>query len=223
MAALVLAGVTLAVPAAGQIQLGQSQLSQSQLSQSQLSQSLLGQSRPGGAVPSTAPLAPVQTLPLPGVTAPGAGQQAQPMPPPPAQPPGPQLVPGQVLPAVPPPPGGGPPAPIVGAPAPAPVASVAQEWVPQGGADLRGIDKVMARTSSLSLRTGETVRFGPLSVTLRGCLVRPPDRAQDAAGFLEVAEGTAPPLFRGWMIVSQPQLAVVEHATHDIRLFACRP
>jgi len=204
--ALLLAGVALATPAAGQ--------------------SMLGQSRPGGATPGAAPLAPVQTLPLPGVSTPGAGQQAQPMPPSLPQPAGPQLQPGQFLPAVPPAPGSPaspatPPAAV--APAPAPVAPVAQEWVAQGSAELRGIDKVMARTTTLTLKTGETVRFGPLSVTLRGCVVRLGDRPADAAGFVEVAEGSAAPLFRGWMILSQPQLAVVEHATHDVRLFACRP
>lgn len=138
-------------------------------------------------------------------------------------PPAPQLQPGQFLPATPPAPGSTPPPAAAPAPSQAPVAPVQGEWVSQGTAELRGIDKVTARTSSLTAKVGETVRFGPLSVVVRSCVVRPPDRAPDAAGYLEVSEGGNPPFFRGWMILSQPQLAVVEHPTHDIRLFACRP
>lgn len=140
----------------------------------------------------------------------------------PATPPaGPQLQPGQVLPATPPAsvPAPAPPA----APSIAPVAPVQAEWQPAATAELRAIDKVMARTTTLTAKPGETLRFGPLSVTVRACVIRPPDRAPDSAAYLEVAEGTSPPLFRGWMVASQPQLALVEHATHDVRLFACRP
>lgn len=179
-------------------------------------QSMLGQSRPGGAqgpapVPSTAPLAaplaPVQVLPLPAVTTPGAAQQAQPMPAPtPAtQPPSTQ------------------PAPATPPTSAAPAVPIPGEWVAQGTAELRGIDKVTARTSPLTAKVGETLRFGPLSVTVRGCAIRTSDLPQDATAFLEIAEPGQAPLFRGWMLLSQPQLGIVEHATHDIRLYACRP
>jgi hypothetical protein len=140
-----------------------------------------------------------------------------------APPAGAQLLPGQALPAVPPAPGTTPAPAGPATPSIAPVAPVQAEWVAQGTAELRAIDKVMARTTTLTLKPGETVRFGPLTVTLRSCVVRPPDRAPDAAAFLEIADGANPALFRGWMIASQPQLALVEHATHDIRLYACRP
>jgi hypothetical protein len=150
--------------------------------------------------------------------------QSRPGGPAPAAPPaGAQLLPGQALPAVPPAPGSTPAPAGPATPSIAPVAPVQAEWVAQGTAELRAIDKVMARTTTLTLKPGETARFGPLSVTLRSCVVRPPDRAPDAAAYLEIAEGSNPALFRGWMIASQPQLALVEHATHDIRLFACRP
>lgn len=165
----------------------------------------------------------------PAVNVPGRGQQAQPMP-------APQLQPGQFLPATPPAPGSTAPAPgltqvpIQGpaAPSAAPVAQVQTDWVAQGMAELRGVDKIMARTSTLSVKLGETVRFGPLSVVVRHCVIRPADRPQDAAAFLEInevrrADGGGPSVFRGWMLVSLPQLALVEHATHDIRLAACKP
>lgn len=199
-AALTLAGLLLAGPVAGQ--------------------SFLGQSRPGGGVPAgpsspgpaspgltgPAPLAPVQVVPLSPDPAPAA---------PAPQLPAPQIfTPGAALPAQP------MPAPVPGAiPAPAPAAP--SVWVAQAGAELRGVDKVTARTAALSAKPGEALRFGPLSVVLRQCVVRPADQAADAAAFLEISEG-ARPVFRGWMILSQPQLALVEHPTHDIRLFGCR-
>jgi hypothetical protein len=155
---------------------------------------------------------------LPQVNRPGGGIVAQPLPPPSQQ-----LQPGQVLPAVPPAPGATP-APPPPAAAPAPVQPVqAGDWLPQGTAELRGIDKVMARTTPITVKLGETLRFGPLAAVVRACLVRPPDRAPDAAAFLEVSEDGKPPLFRGWMIASAPALAIIEHPTHDIRLFACKP
>jgi hypothetical protein len=167
-------------------------------------QSLLGQSRPGG----TAPAPQVQTAPLPSVQ--------------PAPPSGPQLQPGQFLPATPPAPGTIPAPAGPATPSIAPVAPVQAEWLPHATAELRAIDKVMARTTTLTAKPGETLRFGPLAITVRSCVIRPPDRAPDAAGYLEISEGTTQ-VFRGWMIASQPQLALVEHATHDVRLFACKP
>jgi len=161
---------------------------------------------------------------VPTVNVPGRGQQAQPMPAP-----SPQLLPGQFLPAVPPPPGSVAPLPgqdapaAPAAPSAAPVAPVQTEWLALGTAELRGVDKVMARTTALIARVGETVRFGPLSVVVRSCIVRPPDRAPDAAAFVEISEGGRPPLFGRWMVLSQPQLSLVEHATHDIRLAGCKP
>ena len=160
---------------------------------------------------------------VPAVNAPGRGLQAQPMP-------APQLHPGQFLPAVPPPPGSTTAAPLPApattpgiAPVPAPIAPVQGAWIVQGTVELHGVDKVMARTTALTARVGETLRFGPLSVVARSCVVRPPDRAPDAAAFLEISEADRPALFRGWMIASQPQLGLVEHPTHDIRLIGCKP
>ena len=134
----------------------------------------------------------------------------------------PTLQPGQFLPAVPPAPGTAAPPPGPAIPGIAPVAPVQGEWVAQGTADLRAVDKVMARTTSLTAKVGDTVRVGPLSVVVRSCVVRPPDRAPDAAAFLDITEGDRP-VFRGWMVLSEPQLALVEHPTQDVRLAGCRP
>ncbi len=160
----------------------------------------------------------------PAINVPGQGQRAQPMP----APAGPQLQPGQFLPTTPPAPGTVPPLPGPAIPSPAPLAPVQSDWIAQRMVELRATDKVMARTTTLTAQLGETIRFGPLSVVVRECVIRPPDRPQDAAAFLEInqiarGEGGRGPVFRGWMLLSLPQLALVEHPTHDIRLAACKP
>lgn len=151
-----------------------------------------------------------------------------------AQTPYPQLQPGQFLPAVPPPPGASsPPATdppvIVTAPlpppvvTPVPVAPVGPEWLPAGGAELRVLDKLTARVTTLALKQGDTARIGPLSISLRACLLRPPDRAPDAAAFLDITDATGGAGFHGWMIVSSPALALLEHPGYDVRPLACKP
>lgn len=152
----------------------------------------------------------------PAVNVPGRGQQVQPMPPP-------LLQPGQFLTTTPPAMDTTTPSLGPATPGTAPIAPVQNEWVSQSTAELRAIDKVMARTTTLTAKVGETVRFGPLSVLVRDCVIRPPDRAQDAAVFLEISAPGRPSVFRGWMLLSLPQLALVEHPTHDVRLAACRP
>ncbi len=144
-----------------------------------------------------------------------------------AQQPYPQLQPGQFLPAVPPPsqPAAPPDAvPAITAPLPVPtVTPVLPEWLPMGTAELRALDKNSARVSTLTVKKGDTVKFGTLSITLRGCAIRPPDRPADSAAFLEITDSAGGPGLKGWMLVSSPALTVLEHPSYDVRPVACRP
>ncbi len=119
------------------------------------------------------------------------------------------------------------------APAPAPSPPAQQplgppvppvEWVPQGSVELRALDKVTARTATLAGKVGDTLRFGTLSITVRQCLTRPPDRAADAAAWVDITDSRPDaPGFHGWMVLSAPALGVLEHPLYDVRLAACRP
>ena len=124
--------------------------------------------------------------------------------------------------------------PAVSAPAPAvqvpsaPQVAVtgpgAADWMARPGVVLQGLDKVTARVTALNGKVGEAMRFGALAVVVRSCVVRPAEMAADAAAFVEVTErGAAAPLFRGWMVVSNPGLGVIEHPVYDLRLTGCRP
>lgn len=138
--------------------------------------------------------------------------------------------PSQFLPAVPPP--SAQTAPLPGYPgimpsypglAIMPLAPVTPAWLPQSAADLRALDKVTARTAAVTGRLGDTIRFGSLSVIVRQCIVRPPDRAQDAAAWVEITDANGGPGFRGWMLASAPSLSMLEHPVYDIRVSGCRP
>ena len=177
--------------------------------------------------PGLTPLGPVQTPLAPPLapattTTPNSGPtiQSEPLAPPAvtvAPAPVPAVTP---TPAATPPPAPTPTPTPIPAPSPAPTS---QDWLPRPGVTLLALDKVTARATVLTGKTDEPLRFGTLNILVRSCLVRPPDRAADATAFLEVTErGTTQPLFRGWMLLSAPSIAVIEHPVYDIRLAGCR-
>ena len=108
-------------------------------------------------------------------------------------------------------------------PAP-PAAPAGPDWLPRGGVELQALDKVTARSTVLTGRVGQVLRFGSLSVTVTACVVRPPDQPQDAAAFVEITDSHPNgPGFRGWILAAEPSVAMFEHPLFDIRLNGCRP
>lgn len=96
-------------------------------------------------------------------------------------------------------------------------------WQPRDTAELAVLDKVRAQPSPLTVRVGQSVSWGSLTITLRGCVSRPPDLPQDSAAFLEVTDGRATgAAFRGWMLASAPALSLMEHPIYDLRVTSCR-
>ena len=145
---------------------------------------------------------------------------------------------GQTLPNVPPPPGRSTQEVTPVAPAAAPRAAVTQvgpqttpsapptlgaDWLPASNFDLRVLDKVTARASSLTGRTGTTLTFGSLSIELRACVLRPADKPADSAAYLDITDRAGIASFHGWMIASAPALAMLEHPGYDVKVMACRP
>ena len=153
-------------------------------------------------VPLPAPRPPV--VQTPSAQAP----VAVPMPPPAAaQPP---AAPGAVGQAAP----GTPPDTVPPPPPPA--------WLPVGVADILALDKVTARATRLTVRVGQTVPFGSLSIALRACDIRPADQPADSAALLDIADShPGAPEFHGWMLVSAPSVSMLEHPIYDIRLAGC--
>ena len=160
----------------------------------------------------TPPGAPIQSQQLPSLTAPDPAFVAP-------------RAPAAVPPASPPAPPPATPTPTPPATTPSqPGTAIPGDWQARGTTELVALDKVTARSSPLTAKTGETVRFGTLAITVRACAVRPPDQPADATTFLEITDrGGTTPIFRGWMFAASPSLAVLEHPVYDIRVIGCRP
>ncbi len=90
---------------------------------------------------------------------------------------------------------------------------------------MQGLDKVTARVSTFEAPIGVTVRFGTLSITMRGCDRTPPEEPPESAAFLDIYEsrpGEDPvSLFRGWMFASSPALSALEHPVYDVWVLEC--
>lgn len=104
-------------------------------------------------------------------------------------------------------------------------APVPDQMVDRPAARLRTLDKITARTSTLTLGVGKTATIGAMRVTLRACKDNPPTEATESAAFLEVEEvkpdDRAVPVFSGWMFSSSPGLSAMEHPVYDVWVLGC--
>jgi hypothetical protein len=160
------------------------------------------------------PPAPVQSAPLGPLGGPGAPQVAPPLAP----------LSSSAFPA--------PAAPQASAPAatPAPPAATynptpatAEQWLPRGTAEVQALDKVNARNAVLSVKVGDTAKFGSLTIAVQACVVTPPDQPQDAAAFLVITDSHAgQPGFSGWMVADAPSVSMLQNPIYDVRVTGCR-
>jgi hypothetical protein len=169
----------------------------------------------------------VLTALLPGIAV------AQPITATPLAPP-PQAMPQQTPPAAVP---QQPPPPLQPAPAqPAPPAVTATPsappatetppwpdvWQPRGVVVLRMLDKINAQTATATVKVGESVSYGSLTIAARACDVRPPDQPADATAFLVITDrNPEAPGFTGWILRSDPSLSMLEHPLYDVRVAGC--
>ena len=108
-------------------------------------------------------------------------------------------------------------------PATAQTTAPGPDWLPRPGVQLQALDKVSAKTTLLDGRVGTPMQFGSLTITVSACVVRPPDRPQDAAAFVQITDShQSEPGFRGWMFEDEPSLAIFQHPLYDVRLNGCR-
>lgn len=133
-----------------------------------------------------------------------------------------------------------PSAPIVATPLPAPssetttpntattqappfprAAGFPDVWQPRREALVQALDKVNARHTNLTLRPGVPTNYQSLTITLRGCLVRPPDQPADAAAFVSVTDSRGGEPRDLWLIRSAPSVSMLEHPIFDLRVLGC--
>ena len=104
----------------------------------------------------------------------------------------------------------------------APVAPPSADWLPRTTAELQVLDKVSAHATALTLKVGQAADNASLSIALRACMVRPPDKAQDSAAYLDIQDSRpGAPGFHGWMFSNEPSLSMLEHPIYDLHLVSC--
>lgn len=106
----------------------------------------------------------------------------------------------------------------------------ADPWVWGDVATLRGLDKVTAETRDFEARVGEDVQFFALTVSVKRCAKRPPERTPETIVGMEVhdrqtdgegGEAQSNRIFSGWMFGSSPALNPLEHPVYDIWVLDC--
>lgn len=170
---------------------------------------------PGSSI-TQEPLAPPTPLPPPQASTPDAT-------PPPAT--APQAAPAQSgtdAQAAPP---SQPPAPDTPKTATAtatPAPEVPNVWLPAGVARLQALDKVNAQASTLTIKVGQSATFGSLTITVKSCVVRPPDQPADAAAFVDVTDSHPDSSgFKGWLLENEPSVSIMQHPIYDLRVAGC--
>lgn len=106
------------------------------------------------------------------------------------------------------------------------------QWEQQKYAVLQTLDKVTARTATITLPINKPSAVGPLFIEVKTCQKTPPSEQPEAAGFLQVWEAkpkTATAdnrtqsqwVFSGWMFTSSPALSAMNHPVYDVWVKDC--
>jgi hypothetical protein len=89
-----------------------------------------------------------------------------------------------------------------------------------------GLDKITGRIVTFEVGVDETVQFGALQMTPRGCFTKPATETPNTTSFVEVDEsatdGKNKRIFSGWLFASSPGLHGIEHPVYDIWLVDCK-
>jgi hypothetical protein len=116
------------------------------------------------------------------------------------------------------------------APAPTPAApKAAPAKLPTPNAErvlvIGVLDKVSSETRDLTLKPGETVRFGKLRIAARTCEASPPWQRPHTGAFLQidgpVRDNTMKRLFSGWLFAESPSLNSFDNERYDVWVRSC--
>lgn len=95
---------------------------------------------------------------------------------------------------------------------------------------LRTLDKVTATTEDYTVKIGETLRYGSLTVDVKHCEKKPPEEIPETYAFLQIFEKTTDgkgketepeKLFSGWMLASKPAISALDHPVYDVWVINC--
>jgi len=92
--------------------------------------------------------------------------------------------------------------------------------------EIKALDKITAKTSTLSIKLGEEQYFGSLKIKPLRCKASDIDRAPDTVAYLQVIDTFDKKndqvfVFNGWTFASSPTLRSLDHAIYDLWLLGC--
>tara|TARA_A100001011_G_C13965397_1_gene697024 strand:+ start:101 stop:613 length:513 start_codon:yes stop_codon:yes gene_type:complete len=93
-------------------------------------------------------------------------------------------------------------------------------------AEFIGLDKITAKTSTITINLGETLNYGPLEIKVLKCGEIISDKKKDNVAYLQVkdlseSENEKIFIFNGWTFSSDPSLVPFDHAIYDLQLVSC--
>ena len=102
-------------------------------------------------------------------------------------------------------------------------APLAAQEVTQGlGGVLRVLDKNNGTTFDIELGSGEGQRVGFVTIRLGECSYPTDNPSGDAFTWLTISyQGVEEPVFRGWMIASNPAVSAMQHPRYDVWALRC--
>jgi len=93
--------------------------------------------------------------------------------------------------------------------------------------NLKTLDKITAKTSSMKLAIGEKKFFGPLEIVALKCqLSKNNNNVTDTIAYLQVKDlsnndNNQVFLFNGWTFASSPTLKSIDHPVYDLWIVSC--
>ena len=92
--------------------------------------------------------------------------------------------------------------------------------------NLKALDKITAKTSSIRLAIGEKKFFGQLEIKALKCQFIENEGTPDTVAYLQVKDLSIKDnnqvfIFNGWTFASDPSLSPFDHAIYDLQLVNC--
>ena len=92
--------------------------------------------------------------------------------------------------------------------------------------EIKALDKITAKTSTLSIKLGEEKYFGNLKIKPLKCKSSDIDQPPDTVAYLQVIDTSDKKndqvfVFNGWTFASSPTLRSLDHAIYDLWLLSC--
>ena len=92
--------------------------------------------------------------------------------------------------------------------------------------NIKALDKITAKTSTIKLEIGEIKFFGPLEIKALKCQLSENTEFVDMIAYLQIKDLSSKDnnqvfLFNGWTFVSSPTLQSIDHPVYDLWVTSC--